>query len=43
MQERYTVISNETERGHPDVQAIEDVIIQLLERRKRGKANDLRR
>jgi len=43
MQERCTVMSKETERGHPDVQAVEDVMIQLLERRKGGEANDLRR
>jgi len=43
MQERCTVMLKETERGHPDVQALEDVMMQLLEKRKRGEANDLRR
>ena len=43
MQERCTVMSKETERGHTDMQALEDVMMQLLERRKRGEVNDLRR
>ena len=43
MQERCMVMSKETKRGHPDVQVLEDVMMQLLEKRKRGEANDLRR
>jgi hypothetical protein len=43
MQERCTVMSIKTEKGHPDVQAVEDVMVQLLKKRKRGEANDLRR
>lgn len=43
MEERCTAKSKETKRGHPDVQAVEDVMMQLLEKRERGEANDLRR
>ena len=39
MQERCTVMK----RGHPDVQAVEDVMIQLLGKREGPEANDLRR
>lgn len=31
MQEHCAVMSKETKRGHPDVQALEDVMMQLLE------------
>jgi hypothetical protein len=43
LQERCTVMSKETKRGHLDVQAVEDVMMQLLKKRERGEANDLRR
>ncbi|KAL8644731.1 MAG: hypothetical protein Q9210_007106, partial [Variospora velana] len=43
MQERCTVMSNKTKMGHPDVQAVEDVLMQLLEKREGAEANDLRR
>ena len=43
MQERCTVMSKETKRGHPDVQAVEDVLMQLLDKREGANANDLRR
>ena len=43
MQERCTVMSKETKRGHPDVQAVEDVMRQLLGKREGAAANDLRR
>ena len=43
MQERCTVMSKETKRGHPDVQAVEDVMRHLLEKREGAAANDLRR
>ena len=43
MQERCTVMSKETIRGHADVQAVEDVIMQLLGEREGAEANDLRR
>ena len=36
-------MSKETKRGHPDMQALEDIMMQLLEKCKSGKANDLRR
>ena len=36
-------MSKETKRGHLDVQAVEDVLMQLLNKRKGGNANDLRR
>jgi hypothetical protein len=42
MQERCTIMSNETERRHPNVQTLENVMMQLLEKRKRGERNDLR-
>ena len=41
MQERYTVISKEIKKRHPDIQVIEDIIKQLLEKRKGAAANDL--
>jgi len=43
MQERCTVMSKEIKRGHPDVQAVEDFMMQLLEKHKGSEANDLRR
>lgn len=42
MQERCTVMSKDTRRGHPDVQAVEDVMMQLLRKREGGEANDPR-
>ena len=42
MQERCTVMSKKT-KGHPDVQAVEDVMMQLLDKREGAEANDLRR
>ena len=33
-------MSKNTRRGHPDVQAVEDVMMQLLRKREGGKAND---
>ncbi len=36
-------MSKEIKRGHLDVQAIEDFMMQLLEKREGGEANDLRR
>ena len=35
-------MSKDTKRGHPDVQAVEDVMMQLLAKREGGEANDLR-
>ena len=43
MQERCTVKSKESEREHPGMQAVEDVIMQLLEQHKSGDANNLHR
>ena len=43
MQKRCTVMSKEIKRGHPDVQAVENFMTQLLENREGSEANDLRR
>ena len=43
MQERCTVMSKETKWRYPDVQAVEDVMMQLLKKREGAEANDLRR
>ena len=43
MQKRCTIMSKEIKRKHPDVQAVEDVMRQLLRKREEAAANDLRR
>ncbi|KAL8832496.1 MAG: hypothetical protein Q9191_000223 [Dirinaria sp. TL-2023a] len=43
MQERCTIMSKEIKRGHSDVQAVEDIMRQLLGKREGAAANDLRR
>lgn len=47
MQDCCTNISKGDKMDHPDVQAVEDIMMQLLESRRKGKspveANDLRR
>jgi len=43
IQKRCTIMLKEIERKHSNVQTVEDVMIQLLKRRKRNEVNDLRR
>lgn len=43
MQKRCTIMLKQIERRHSNVQTLEDVMMQLLKKRKRDEANDLRR
>lgn len=43
MQKRCMIMLKEIERKHSNMQTLEDVMMQLLKKRKRDEANDLRR
>lgn len=42
MQKRCTIMSKEIKREHSNVQTVKDFMMQLLKRRSRSEANDLR-